>query len=122
MVISQRPSARRRSVPSPLDLLFAMLLLSFIWQQGVSHLKLNITLCVLEVVVPPSAENLHLQTAVILLGDGNDGISTGGQGIVTIVIGNSRQMQRTLLAGSFKIVEDAVLVLEKRFLRIEQSG
>jgi hypothetical protein len=32
-----------------------MLLLSFIWQQGVSHLKLNITLCVLEVVVPPSA-------------------------------------------------------------------
>jgi len=41
MVISQRPSARRRSVPSPLDLLFAMLLLSFIWQQGVSHLKLN---------------------------------------------------------------------------------
>jgi len=38
-----------------LDLLFAMLLLSFIWQQGVSHLKLNITLCVLEVVVPPNA-------------------------------------------------------------------
>jgi|GEM_PF-2928999 len=26
-----------------------------IWQQGVSQLKLNITLCVLEVVVPPSA-------------------------------------------------------------------
>jgi len=73
-----------------LDLLFAMLLLSFIWQQGVSHLKLNITLCVLEVVIPPSAENLHLQTAVVLLGDGSDGISTGGQGIVTIVIGNSR--------------------------------
>ena len=121
MVISQRPSARRRSVPSPLDLLFAMLLLSFIWQQGVSHLKLNITLCVLEVVVPPSAENLHLQTAVILLGDGSDGISTGGQGIVTIVIRNSRQMQRALLAGSFKIVEDAVLVLEQGFLRIEQS-
>ena len=120
MVISQRPSARRRSVPSPLDLLFAMLLLSFIWQQGVSHLKLNITLCVLEVVIPPSAENLHLQTAVILLGDDSDGISTGGQGIVTIVIENSRQMQRALLAGSFKIVEDAVLVLEKRFLRIEQ--
>jgi hypothetical protein len=98
-----------------------MLLLSFIWQQGVSHLKLNITLCVLEVVVPPSAENLHLQTAVILLGDGSDGISTGDQGIVTIVIGNSRQMQRALLAGSFKIVEDAVLVLEQGFLRIEQS-
>jgi len=92
MVISQRPSARRRSVPSPLDLLFAMLLLSFIWQQGVSHLKLNITLCVLEVVVPPPAENLHLQTAVILLGDGSDGIGTEGQGIVTIVIGNSCQM------------------------------
>ena len=116
MVISQRPSARRRSVPSPLDLLFAMLLLSFIWQQGVSHLKLNITLCVLEVVVPPSAENLHLQTAVILLGDDSDGISTGGQGIVTIVIENSRQMQCTLLAGSFETVEDTVLVLEKRFL------
>ena len=121
MVISQRPSARRRSVPSPLDLLFAMLLLSFIWQQGVSHLKLNITLCVLEVVVPPSAENLHLQTAVIFLGDDNDGIGTGGQGIVTIVIWNSRQMQRAFLAGSFKIVEDAVLVLEQRFLRIEKS-
>jgi len=82
MVISQRPSARRRSVPSPLDLLFAMLLLSFIWQQGVSPLKLNITLCVLEVVVPPAAENLHLQTAVILLGDGSDGIGIEGQGIV----------------------------------------
>ena len=121
MVISQRPSARRRSVPSPLDLLFAMLLLSFIWQQGVSHLKLNITLCVLEVVIPPSAENLHLQMAVILLGDGNDGISTGGQSIVTIVIRNSRQMQRALLAGSFKVVEDTVLVLEQRFLWIEKS-
>lgn len=121
MVISQRPSARRRSVPSPLDLLFAMLLLSFIWQQGVSHLKLNITLCVLEVVIPPSAENLHLQTAVILLGDGSDDISTGGQGIVTIVIGDSRQMQRALLAGSFKAVEDAVLILEQRFLGIEKS-
>ena len=122
MVISQRPSARRRSVPSPLDLLFAMLLLSFIWQQGVSHLKLNITLCVLEVVIPPSAENLHLQTAVILLGDGSDGIGTEGQGIVTIVIGNLRQMQWALLAGSFKVVEDTVLVLKQRFLRIEQSG
>ena len=121
MVISQRPSARRRSVPSPLDLLFAMLLLSFIWQQGVSHLKLNITLCVLEVVVPPSAKNLHLQTAVILLSDGSDGISTGGQGIVTIVIGNSRQMQSAFLARSFEIVEDAVFVLEQRFLRIEKS-
>ena len=122
MVISQRPSARRRSVPSPLDLLFAMLLLSFIWQQGVSHLKLNITLYVLEVVVPLPAENLHRQTVVILLGDGSDGISTGYQGIVTIVIGDSRQMQRALLAGSFEIVENAVLVLEQRFLRIEQSG
>ena len=112
MVISQRPSARRRSVPSPLDLLFAMLLLSFIWQQGVSHLKLNITLCILEVVIPPSAENLHLQTEVILLGDGSDDISTGGQGIVTIVIGNSRQMQGALLAAPFEIVENAVFILE----------
>ena len=56
-----------------------------------------------------------------LLGDGNDGISIGGQDIVTIVIGNSRQMQRAFLAGSFEIVEDAVFVLEQRFLRIEQS-
>ena len=120
MVISQRPSARRRSVPSPLDLLFAMLLLSFIWQQGVSQLKVNITLCVLEVVVPSSAENLHLQTAVILLGDGSDGIGTEGQGIVTIVIGGSCQMQRALFAGSFEVVEDTVLVLQQRFLRIEQ--
>ena len=85
------------------------------------HLKLNITLCVLEVVVPPSAKNLHLQTAVILLSDGSDGISTGGQGIVTIVIGNSRQMQSAFLARSFEIVEDAVFVLEQRFLRIEKS-
>ena len=54
--------------------------------------------------------------------DDSDGISTGGQGIVTIVIENSRQMQCALLAGSFKIVEDAVLILQKRFLRIEQSG
>ena len=72
-------------------------------------------------VIPPSAENLHLQTAVILLGDGNDGISTGGQSIVTIVIRNSGQMQGAFLAGSFKIVEDTVLVLEQRFLRIEES-
>ena len=57
-----------------------------------------------------------------LLCDDSDGISIGGQGIVTIVIDNSRQMQRALLAGSFKIVEDAVLVLEQGFLRIEQSG
>ena len=45
----------------------------------------------------------------------------GGQGIVTIVIGDSRQMQRALLAGSFKIVENAVFVLEQRFLRIKKS-
>ena len=56
-----------------------------------------------------------------MLGDDSDGISTGGQGIVTIVIENFRQMQRALLAGSFEVVEDTVLVLEQRFLRIEQS-
>ena len=44
-----------------------------------------------------------------------------GQGIVTILIGNSRQMQGAFLAGSFKVVEDTVLVLEQSFLRIEQS-
>ena len=55
-----------------------------------------------------------------LLCDGNDGISTGGQSIVTIVIGNSRQMKCAFLAASFKVVEDTVLVLEQRFLRIEQ--
>ena len=53
--------------------------------------------------------------------DDSDGISTGGQDIVTIVIGNSRQMQGAFLAGSFKVVEDAVLVLEQRFLGIEES-
>ena len=59
--------------------------------------------------------------AVILLGDGNDGISTGRQGIVTIVIGNSCQMQRAFFAGSFEVVENTLLILEQRFLRIEKS-
>ena len=54
--------------------------------------------------------------------DGSDGIGTGGHGIVTIVIGDHRQMQGALLAGPFEIIEDAVFVLKQRLLRIEQSG
>jgi len=56
-----------------LDLLFAMLLLSFIWQQGVSHLKLNITLCVLEVVVPPNVGFFSVFTILSFMWDSGYG-------------------------------------------------
>lgn len=58
-------------------------------------------------------------SAHFLLRDGSDGIGTVGQGIVTIVIRNLRQMQRAAFRGSLHFAADAVLELQQRPVGVE---
>ena len=57
----------------------------------------------------------------LLLRDDSDGIVTVVDGIVTIVIDDSRETQCAFFAASIDFVADAVLELQQRFLRVENA-
>ena len=56
-----------------------------------------------------------------LLRDDSDGIVTVVDGIVTIVIDDSRETKCAFFAASIDFVADAVLELQQRFLRVENA-
>ena len=59
---------------------------------------------------------------LLLLHDGIDGIGTEGRGIVTIVIGDLRQMQGAAFGVSLQFTADAVLEFQQRTVGIELPG
>ena len=56
---------------------------------------------------------------LILLCDDSDGISTGAHGIVTIVIGDSRQVQCAFFARPLRQITDIVFEMQQGFEGIE---
>ena len=59
---------------------------------------------------------------IFLLRDGSDGIGTVGRGIVTIVIGDFRQMQGAAFCASLQFTADAVFEFQQRPVGIELPG